>query len=129
MPRPMQTVLRILHPGSAAAAAWTLLAVLRARRALRTAGLDAHLPPPPRLARGRMRVVSAVLARTGATCLERATVLQAALAASGRPADVVIGVAGAGDSFAAHAWIERGGAAPEAARYREIYRLPSRAGR
>lgn len=70
-------------------------------------------------------MISAVLGRTRSTCLERATVLQAGLASAGRPADVVIGVAGSGGEFSAHAWIEEHGPAPEAAGYREIYRIPS----
>jgi hypothetical protein len=67
----------------------------------------------------------AALSCVRATCLERATILQACLAGVDRQADVVIGVTSSSAGFAAHAWIEEGSRPHEATGYREVYRIPS----
>jgi hypothetical protein len=69
------------------------------------------------------RGVQAVLRRLPHTCLERAFVLQRWKAAHGEPVDVVIGVRGAGEEFAAHAWLAGDVADPEAELYRELRRV------
>lgn len=57
-----------------------------------------------------------------ATCLQSSLIRQSWYAQHGIPQDVVIGVAGAGDAFKAHAWLERPGQLTETA-YSEIWRL------
>lgn len=89
------------------AAWWTVLSLRRARRLLKAQGLQARIPPPPRLPSGAIRGVLAVLRRTDPTCLERATVLQTWLAAHGHPVDIVVGVKAEGGTMTAHAWIDR----------------------
>lgn len=86
---------------------WALRAVLRVRLSLRRLPVDdirvarpSHLPPAA--ARG----VHAVLRRLEPSCLERALVLQAWLAAAGEPRDVIIGVTKPSAGFRAHAWLD-----------------------
>ena len=68
--------------------------------------------------------MKAVLRRLAPTCLERALVEQAWMAALGTPRDVVIGVLPGGMKEApAHAWVD--GTDPKsAAEYLELHRLP-----
>jgi hypothetical protein len=75
---------------------------------------------PPSLAASGPRAVQAVLRWSRASCLERATVLQAWHLAHGRPCDVVLGVRGSSE-FGAHAWLDgtSGGAG-----YAELTRRP-----
>jgi Transglutaminase-like superfamily len=64
------------------------------------------------------------LSRLKPTCLERALVLQAWLAAQGKPLDVVIGVPRTGmKSGPAHAWVD-GTDARALASHLELHRLP-----
>lgn len=89
------------------AALWTLRALGHARRQLRTSGLEKlTLPPLPGLPESAERGVLAALRRRRHTCLERAVVLQRWHAAHGDARDIVVGVAGSGDAFRAHAWLE-----------------------
>lgn len=113
-----------LSPWTLLAAGWAALSLSRARRLLHTDGLTARIAPPPRLLGiDATRGVMAVLRRTRPTCLERAVVLQAWLAAHGTAVDVVIGVAREGRDLTAHAWLEDG-TGPADEPYREIHRLP-----
>lgn len=89
------------------AAWWAYRSLRRARRALRTSGLEElALDDPPDLPASASRGVRVVLRREPSTCLERALVLQRWHAAHGQPLDVIVGVAGSGPSFRAHAWLE-----------------------
>jgi Transglutaminase-like superfamily len=68
--------------------------------------------------------MSSIARRTDPTCLERALVLQAWGVAHGEPRDVVIGVNGREDRFAAHAWLE-GEPDGEPGPYSELMRVPA----
>lgn len=105
------------------------MAVRRARRDLARNGLDgAYVAPPPPLPASARRGVLAVVRPREHSCLERALVLQSWDAAHGAPADVVIGVSGAGAEFRAHAWLETMPDVPPGV-FQEIHRLaPDRAG-
>jgi hypothetical protein len=118
--------IELLDPPTVRAGVWALVALRRARRDLARHGLDGALvAPPPRLPASARRGVLAVVRRRPGTCLEQALVLQRWEAAHGRPADIVIGVKGAGDGFRAHAWLETMPDAPEGA-FQEIMRLAAR---
>ena len=107
------------------AALWALVALRRTRRALRRSKVtDVRVGEPPALPVSAGRGVRAVLRRVDHTCLERALVLQAWNVAHGEPRDVVIGVNGAGEQFAAHAWLE-GEPDGERGVYRELMRVPA----
>ena len=107
------------------AASWTVLAVMTARRQLRTRPLqDVRLPRPPAVDDHAVRGVYAVLRRRDTSCLERALVLQSWHSAHGRPQDVVIGVAGTSSQFRAHAWL--GGEPQEGSGFRELARVAPR---
>ena len=89
------------------AAWWAYRSLRRARRTLRTTGFEElTLADPPELPPSAARGVRHVLRREPSTCLERALVLQRWHAAHGRPLDVIVGVAGSGPAFRAHAWLE-----------------------
>ncbi|MDP9491809.1 MAG: lasso peptide biosynthesis B2 protein [Actinomycetota bacterium] len=104
------------------AALWALLALRRTRRALkRDRVTDVRVPQPPALPPSAGRGVRAVIRRWDPTCLERALVLQAWNVAHGQSRDVVIGVNGAGDEFAAHAWLD--GEPDEHGPYHELMRV------
>jgi len=112
-----------------AAALWAAVAVRLARRRLRSKGVQARVPLPPRLGPGAFRGAQAVLRRYSPTCLERALVEQAWLAANGSRRDVVIGVPEGGLQEApAHAWVDGNNPSP-AGRYLELHRLPPPSGR
>lgn len=97
-----------MDPRSLRAALWAYRALHRARHQLRHTGLEnLELPPLPRLPASAERGVRAVLRRQPHSCLERAVVLQRWHAEHGDVREIVIGVAGSGDSFRAHAWLER----------------------
>lgn len=105
------------------AALWALLALRQTRRALKRGPVTAiRVLRPPALPPSAGRGVRAVLRRSEPTCLERALVLQAWAAAQGEARDVVIGVNGGGDHFAAHAWLD--GDADEHGPFRELMRVP-----
>jgi hypothetical protein len=105
------------------AAFWAERTLRQARRALRRGRLeDIRLPDPPALPPESERGVRAVLRRTPATCLERALVLQRWHAARGNPREVVIGVKGPTDEFAAHAWLD-GEPDSQAGVFEELFRL------
>jgi hypothetical protein len=106
---------------TARAALWAWMSLRRIRRLLPSAGLEAVVAPPPRLPAGAGRGVRVVLDRTPATCLERALVLQRWFLSQGRPHDVILGVAPAGGTTAAHAWLE--GLDPDDHGFTEIHRL------
>ena len=65
----------------------------------------------------------AVLDRGPDTCLTRALVLQRWYASHGRRHDVVIGVAGPGTEFEAHAWLD-GDETGAGDRFTELLRRP-----
>jgi Transglutaminase-like superfamily len=99
------------------------------RRRLKRQGLRARVPPPPRLRAGSGRGVAAVLRRLEPTCLEKALVEQAWMAANGIPRDVVIGVLPGGmKDGPAHAWVD-GTDTLSPSQYLELHRLPPPAGR
>ena len=114
---------RRVGPSTLAGALWATLAVKVVRRRLKRRGLAAKIPFPPRLGPGAERGVRAALRRLSPTCLERALVEQAWLAAAGRPRDVIIGLPPGGmKDGPAHAWVD--GTDPAAsAHYLELHRL------
>jgi hypothetical protein len=115
-------MVRLLDPPTVRAAVWTLRALRQVHRDLARDGLDgAYVAPPPPLPASARPGVLAVTRRVG-SCLERALVLQSWEAAHGAGADVVIGIGGAGDAFAAHAWLETMPDAPHGT-FEEIHRL------
>ncbi|MGH9222917.1 MAG: lasso peptide biosynthesis B2 protein [Acidimicrobiales bacterium] len=118
--------LRRSSPPVLRAAWWTLRAHSAVRSELRRAerALAVMVRPPPRLPLAATRGVNGTLARRRATCLERALVLQAWLAAHGERHDIVIGVAAPGGDFQAHAWLDGLEPADSAGPYRELTRLP-----
>ena len=113
-----------LDPPSLRAALWTFRALGRARRQLRHTGLDElELPRVPHLPLSAERGLRAVLRRRSHTCLERAVVLQRWHAAHGDERDIVVGVAGTGDAFRAHAWLEHEADEHELGTFRELRRV------
>lgn len=117
-------MIRRLDPATLRAALWAMRALGQARRQLRDTGLEqltfSPLPPLPSSAE---RGVRAVLRRRRHTCLERAVVLQRWHAAHGDARDIVIGVAGTGDAFRAHAWLEDEEDEHDAGSFRELRRV------
>jgi hypothetical protein len=115
-----------LHPANLRAAWWALGASRRTRRLLEHDGLEAALapPPPPELPAAAERGVRAVLRRRGDSCVVRSIVLQSWLAAHGDPHDLIVGVTGPGDDFAAHAWLE-GEPAHGDTEFTELLRRPA----
>jgi hypothetical protein len=104
---------------------WAQRALLQARRGLRDGRLaDIELLSPPPLPAVAERGVHALLRRRPASCLERALVIQRWHAARGEPREIVIGVKGPTDEFAAHAWLE-GDPDGESGAYVELLRVPS----
>jgi hypothetical protein len=121
----LRQIARLLAPSNARAAVWALVSLRRARRDLAAHGLDgAHVAPPPRLPASARAGVMAVVRRRPSTCLERALVLQRWEAEHGVQSDVIIGVTGPRDGFAAHAWLEAMPDAPPGI-FQEILRLPA----
>jgi len=105
-------------------ALWATLAARRVRRELRSKGIQARAPRPPRLGRRAGLGVTGALSRLSPTCLERALVLQAWLASQGIMRDVVIGVPPEGMKLQpAHAWVD-GTDTVSPAHYLELHRLP-----
>ncbi len=88
------------------AVGWTFFALRRLRRDIPTQGLDVRVQSPSIASPNGVRAVAFALKAQRATCLERSLVLQQWLASSGRPYEVLIGVA-SGASVEAHAWIDR----------------------
>ena len=94
---------------SARVAAWTWSEARRLAGTLRADGLRAidEITPAPAAAPRHRSTVSAVLSLAGATCLERAAVLQRWDADHDRPRPLVVGVArGPEGGVAAHAWLD-----------------------
>jgi hypothetical protein len=117
------------HPAVLSAAAWAVVAARYARRQLRRHGASASVPKPFRATPAGTRGVQAALRRYAPTCLERALVEQAWLAALGTERSIVIGVPPEGlKSAKAHAWVD-GTGGPEAEAYLELYRIPPNAPR
>jgi hypothetical protein len=106
------------------AAVWALLALPSPSLPQARTMTDVDVAPPPVLPRSAGRGVRAMMRRTAPTCLERALVLQAWGIAQGDARDVVIGVNGTGDRFAAHARLE-GGPDGERSVCRELMRVPA----
>jgi hypothetical protein len=105
---------------------WAGRALVDVRRKLRRSTLlDVTVSPPPRLPVHASRGVRFVLRRRPTTCLQRALVLQTWQAAHGNPRQVVIGVAGTGGGFSAHAWLD-GDAGDPGHGFDELLRLPVR---
>ena len=106
-------------------AAWAVVQVIRARRALRRGLPEPGLiHPPPRLSGDDPRPMLALLHRTGATCLVRSLVHQAWDVAHGTERDVIIGVTRPAD-FQAHAWLD-GQPGEPTERFTELVRIPAR---
>lgn len=106
------------------AAWWALRSLRRARRHLCSSGFDdLRLADPPALPESAARGVRIVLRREPSTCLERALVLQRWHAAHGRPLDVIVGVAGSGERFRAHAWLENESGAASSQSFAELRRV------
>ncbi len=106
------------------AAWWARRAVRRARNDLKVNGLAARIQSPPRLPWGARVGVNAVLNRLEPTCLEKALVLQAWLAAHDVRRDVVLGVRNNAGKVDAHAWIDDVACPDEYAGYTVIHRIP-----
>src|SRR4051794_18454768 len=86
---------------------WTVRSLRAARAQLRHADVrDLRLDPPPDVGPSGIRGVWVVLRLRPGTCLTRAAVRQAWLAAQGQPFDLVIGVTAPSRGFKAHAWLE-----------------------
>jgi hypothetical protein len=112
-----------LRPSVIVGAAWALIATKNVRRGLRTAGLAISPLNAPRLWGHAESGVHGVLHRLSPTCLERALVKQAWMAAHGRLVDVVIGVPRAGfATSSAHAWLD-GAPSAHTADYIEVQRI------
>lgn len=112
-------------PATLSAAAWTVWAVARTRRALKVDGLSAtRVVPPARLPWGAGRGVLGVLRRLEPTCLERSLVLQSWLASHGRRYDVVVGVASQDGDLKAHAWLGYESPPSDSRGFRELHRIP-----
>ena len=94
------------------------------RRQLRRGVAHPTLPEVPDLPEASGRGVGAVLKRSRATCLVRATVRQGWLAAHGDRRDLVIGVTAPAAGFKAHAWLD-GDSESEDGSYTEILRRPA----
>lgn len=89
------------------AALWGVRALTRTRRTLKENGLASPaLPRVPDLPVAARRGAAGALRRLNATCLERATVLQAWDAAHDVRRDLVIGVTSPREGFRAHAWLD-----------------------
>jgi hypothetical protein len=113
-------------PQTLRAAWWALRAVRRARRDLKTKGLQARVTPPPAgLPWGSRTGVNGVLNRLSPTCLERALVLQSWLTAHEIPRDVVVGVRHEASDVKAHAWVEGVAHPSEYEKYHVIHRIPA----
>lgn len=115
-------------PKALRAAWWALRSVRAVRRNLKRHGLEARVgPPPAALPWGSRSGVTAVLYRLSPTCLERALVMQAWLAAHRIERDVVVGVAREGDaSVRAHAWVDGITHPSEYSKYSVIHRIEPR---
>lgn len=113
-----------LRPAVLLGALWAMVAARLVRRRLTKVGVRAPVPRPPRLgAQGGLGVMAA-LARLKPTCLERALVLQAWMAAQGTARDVVIGVPRNGmKSGPAHAWVD-GMETSSPTTFIELHRIP-----
>ncbi len=112
-----------LRPSVIVGAAWALIATRSVRRGLRDNGLATSPLKAPRLWGHADSGVQGVLHRLSPTCLERALVKQAWLAAHGRLIDVVIGVPRAGfAASSAHAWLD-GATSAQIADYIEVQRI------
>ena len=105
---------------------WAGRALIDVRRSLRRSTLpEVTVTPPPPLPAHASRGVRFVLRSRPSTCLQRALVLQTWHAAQGNPRQVVIGVAGSGGGFSAHAWLD-GDAGDPGHGFDELLRLPAR---
>ena len=114
---------RLVRAGGLSAARWADRSLRAVRVALPEEGLRTRVAPPPDLPAQALGAVEAVLSRRGATCLQRCLVVQAWLAAHGRPHEIVV-AASVADGFAAHAWLA-GHDEDESAVYRELTRVPA----
>jgi hypothetical protein len=106
---------------------WADESLRHLRRVLRSDGIDARLPSPPRAGAWLSGLIARWLNWRGATCLERSLILQRWLLELGRPHDLLIGVqgSGSGDGAFAHAWLDH----EDSMGYAELLRVhPSRNG-
>lgn len=110
---------------AAATARETGAELRRTRRLLREGGLkNTHgRVRPLTVDPERELVVMLTLRALGASCLERALILQAWQAYGGDPRDLIIGVTTPGSDFGAHAWLDGHEEPPE--QYHELVRLPA----
>lgn len=120
----MRTVLAVLRPSTCVGCLWALRCLAKLRADL--VGEDVRrvrVAAPPAVAAGGTRaVIARVLARTGATCLQRSLILQAWDRAHGTHRAVVVGVTAPGPQFRAHAWID-GDEVHEQQEFAEILRV------
>lgn len=115
-----------LDPCHWRAALWALRAKARSRNKIDISGSSSlSLPRVPVLPDRARHAVLAVLFRTRATCLERATVLQAWDLAHEYGRDIIIGVTKPSEGFRAHAWLD-GDDACHSQGFTELLRLPPR---
>ena len=97
----------LLRPTRFAAGVWALIAFAAVRRALRTRNIqDLSVLRPPGLPAAARSSVDLVLTAAGATCLQKAAVMQRWDRAHGRDRKIVIGVTPPSKGFKAHAWLE-----------------------
>jgi hypothetical protein len=108
------------------AAWWGVRAIVAGRLALRRdpEGAGVALPAVPPLPARARRGLDAVLRRSRATCLVKASVRQAWLAAHGDARDLVIGVTAPAAGFRAHAWLA-GDAEERSGEFTELARRPA----
>lgn len=113
------------HPATLRAAFWTWRAARRAARSYEGPPFGPPtLPRVPAVPEAARRGMLGVLRRSRASCLIRATVVQAWEAAHGRPRDLLIGVTSPGSGFRAHAWLD--GDPPHSDEgYVELFRHPA----
>lgn len=113
-----------LRPTVLLGALWAAVTARLVRTRLAKVGVRASVPRPPRLGPKAGLGVTAALGRLKPTCLERALVLQAWMAAQGTARDVVIGIPRNGmKSGPAHAWVD-GTDASSPAMFLELHRIP-----
>lgn len=85
---------------------WARRELVEVKRRLQDEGVRTRVRPPAGLAPRGDRGLNRALGKVSPTCLERALVLQAWLAAYREPPDVVIGVRKGETVVEAHAWVD-----------------------
>ncbi|MGI9326268.1 MAG: lasso peptide biosynthesis B2 protein [Pseudomonadales bacterium] len=85
---------------------WARSELETVKKSLPDSGVTTRAQPPEGIAPRGQRGVDWALRREKPTCLERALVLQAWLAAAGPAPDVIIGVRAGEAATEAHAWVD-----------------------